>query len=593
MGKIRKLPSELIDKIAAGEVVERPASVVKELVENSLDAEASFVEVEIERGGKEKIVVKDNGTGMAKEDAIKAFQRHSTSKITQLEDLTAIGTLGFRGEALSSIGSVSKVILQTKTENEIKGTQITLSGGKEHSTETCAHPVGTTITVKSIFYNIPARHKFLKSTKTEYNHIQEWLKAISLAWPEKGFRLTHNGREIFSYPENQERQERIENVLTGEEGQLIPVTRKASYVEISGFITPPRKARKRSENQFLFVNRRYLRNKTVWGAVKQAYKHILPAGMYPPFVLFLNIRKDLIDVNVHPRKEEIKFISPGMVFDLAKSAVETALSKELSKEGASFVPAEIRHRSGRKPDFETSGIEYREQRYKTKHDYLAERPSLYQVKESLDFLDQTERTLESQKGIIQIDNTYLVYKEGNNLIIVDQHAADERIFLEKFIKSYQENLEEGNSQEMLLPLEIKLQNKDIEVINENKETLERIGFLIEFPKETYLKILAIPTELTGRDIEPIFLGFVDDLKKEIDNTFEKGKELEISTETYRALATMACRAARKGGDYLQEAEKNYIVESLQELGIRGSTCPHGRPTWIKITTKELAKMFKR
>lgn len=589
--KIKKLPSNLIDKIAAGEVVERPASVVKELVENALDAGAGFVEVAIEKGGKERIMVRDDGIGMSREDAAMAFKRHATSKITSLEDLTAIGTLGFRGEALSSIAAVSKVTLKTKEEGDVQGTKIEIAGGEEKEVSTCAHPKGTSFVVRDLFYNTPARQKFLKTTQTEFKHIRKWLEAQALAWPEVGFSLEHNGREVFSYSGGQSQEERIKSVIGTSLEKYIPLEYEGTYFKIQGYVGAPELARKRKKNQYLFINGRYLNNKTVWAAVRKAYEELLPSSLYPPFVLFLEIRKDLLDVNVHPRKEEVKFINSGEVFEGVLSAVRTALSKRLDKEGPDFrrrvlTDDGLDQERPRSPGFKNrSAVSYR--------NYEREDISPGQVAEAKSFLDQIERGEQESMSvpILQVGDLFLVTADDAGVVLVDQHAADERILLERFIAEYQKERAKGEGQELLLPEKFELNSEDLRLLDEHRDTLEKLGFSINI-LENSVEVSSVPLALKDRSIEQVFLGFLDELADPRED-FEDLEDIPVDETTYYALATLACRAAVKQGDWLSDRERRHITEKICELGARGATCPHGRPTLIRLTLPELKTMFHR
>ena len=587
--KIKKLSSSLIDKIAAGEVVERPASVVKELVENALDAHATLVEVEIDSGGKEKIVVRDNGVGMSKDDAKMAFQRHATSKIDSLDDLTAIETLGFRGEALSSIAAVSKITLKTKEEGEVQGTKLVIEGGGKKEIAACAHPQGSSFVIRDLFYNTPARQKFLKTTQTEFRHIRDWLEAQALAYPGVAFSLEHNGREIFCYSENQSQEERIKAVLGTSLEKYIPLEYQGMYFKLRGFVGSPELARKRKKNQYLFINGRYLGNKTVWAAVRKAYEELLPSSLYPPFVLYVDVRRDLLDVNVHPRKEEIKFINSSEVFDGVMRAIRTALSKRLDKEGPDFKQrAEGVLRRAKKISGGYSGstpFSYRE--------YRKKKVSHGQVAEARSFLEQIERAEDKTETvpILQTGALFLVTVEDNGVLLVDQHAADERILLERFMEEYRKERTEGAGQELLIPEKIELDSEDLNLLRKHLNILQKLGFSIDILENT-IKISSVPLVLKDRPIEQVLLGFLDELSNPRED-FRELEDIPVDGETFHTLATLACRAAVKKGDRLGDRERRHIVEEIRELGTRGATCPHGRPTWLRLTLPELKTMFHR
>jgi DNA mismatch repair protein MutL len=583
MKQIKKLPQNLINQIAAGEVVERPASVVKELVENAIDAQADFIEVKIDQGGKSKIMIKDNGLGMDKENAQLAFDSHTTSKIDSLDDLTKISSYGFRGEALASIASVSKIELKTKNKSKNQATKIVLEGGGIKDVSTTAHPIGTTIIVEDLFYNVPARQKFLKTTRTEFNHIRDWLQAQALSLPKIGFLLDHNDREIFHYPENQELKQRLQSVLGDQVTDFIPIKAEKNYLKLHGLIAPPAKARKRRKNQFIFVNKRHVNNKTVIGAVKQGYGNILPSDLHPPFVLFLNIRPDLVDVNIHPRKEEIKFVSSSMVFSTVKQAIQSALGENLSDQAPSYSPP-----TRDKPISQSDQGKTRKQFNYSRFNQL--KPD--RVQQSQEYFSYLERDLTEKKVIPylpQIGRLYLIVPQEDHLWIIDQHAAEERILLEQFINDYQKKRDQGMSQKLLFDLTLDLTDDDLSTLEEQQDYLNRLGFEFDF-KENKVKVKAIPNILEGKEIETILLGFLDDLS---EKEFVQPEEVKLNPKTFHTLATLACRSAVKQGDRLIMTKRKQIVKRLKELGDHGATCPHGRPTWLKLSMKDLAKMFKR
>ncbi|MEA2020802.1 MAG: DNA mismatch repair endonuclease MutL [Patescibacteria group bacterium] len=585
--KIKKLPSSLIDKIAAGEVVERPASVVKELVENALDADANFVKVEIKGGGKDSILVRDDGVGMDREDAKHAFERHSTSKLSSVEDLTSIKTFGFRGEALSSIAAVSKVVLQTKERGSVEGTQIVITGGKIDRVSSCAHPEGTTVKVSNLFYNIPARRKFLKTSRTEFKHIREWLTAQAVALSENGFSLSHNGRDILHFPAEQGQEERIEEVL-GSLEDFVPVSGESDYTNLDGFVSLPGKARKRRKNQYLYVNGRYLRNKTVGGALRKAYSDLLPSSLNPPYIMFVDVREDLVDVNIHPRKEEIKFINSSRVYNLVLNSVKTALSMRLEQGGSDFSVrlenvqklSSPRKRTGVAKD---RGFSFDSQ----------ERPISRATVKPVDILDRIrdQEQVDDSFPILQIANLYLVVAKEDGVLLIDQHAAEERILLEEFLARYKSEKEKGAGQKLLIPQVFELDKEDFGILVESENILERLGFEFELSDEEGLvKLVSVPAVLAEREIKPILYGFLDDLSE--DQNFGD-RETTVAPQVYDTLATLACRSAVKKGDRLSLREKENIVNRLQSLDSRGATCPHGRPTWIKLSLSRLDSMFKR
>ncbi len=612
MPKIKILPQKLADQIAAGEVVERPASVVKELIENALDAEATFVEVIVKEGGKEEIKVKDDGEGMDKQDAEMAVRRYATSKVFSEEDLTAIATFGFRGEALSSIAAVSKLTLKTATENAVNGVEVSLEGGKQPQVSICAHPRGTTILVQDLFYNVPARRKFLKTTNTEFRHIRDVFKAQALITPAVGFTLVHNDKVIYSVPDSQSWPQRITSLLEWDLDHFSELELTADYLSIKGYLALPELARKRRVDQYLFVNQRPLYNKTVSGAIYSAYQDLLPKGIHPPYVISIDVREDLVDVNVHPRKEEVRFVSPNTIYSTVKNAVNSSLSK--SAEDIS---------SGRKDYQKTVGSIGGLER-------ISPSPSVLRAKQ---FSEGKEKWVQTDfdssatpqdtihfydrlfddgqaSGIYQLANQYLLAPVDDGLLIYDQHAAEERILLEDFAAQFKKERRDGSSQELLFDERLDLVREDRQVLQQYRDILENVGFQFRNLDNTNqpVYITAIPLSLKGKDIKVVLYEFIDDLQGQPDGVFETGPtagedsagiasedgvDLDLDEETRQALVYLACRGAVKKGDFLTEVERRTLVAKLENLRDSGLTCPHGRPTRIKISLTELDKMFKR
>ncbi|OQX50909.1 hypothetical protein B5M47_02685 [candidate division CPR3 bacterium 4484_211] len=590
MGKIKILSPQLIDQIAAGEVVERPASVVKELVENSLDAKATFVEIEVIQGGREKIAVRDNGEGMSKEDARLCLRRHATSKVSCLEDLVSIKTFGFRGEALSSIAAVSKLVLKTNRKGQFEGTEVAVEGGKEKFVRACAHPPGTTVEVLDLFYNIPARQKFLKSAVTEFNRVKDVVVGQALSSPGAGFLLKHNRKEVFNLPP-QSWEERVQSVLGVDLENFIKVEGQTPYVKLVGLVGLPQTARKKRPNQFLFVNhRRILQNKTIWGALKEAFRNVLPAHLHLPYILSLQIREDLIDVNVHPRKEEVEFVSPNMVYNLLLSSLRSSLSRHLEKSSGRqnysvASPGEI---GGMVKEAIPGAAAAARAEFVTREDWTRQYHQVDFIKEALDFGTKEGRA----GGLFQLAKLYIVDIQPEQLVVYDQHAAEERVLLEDFILAFKKGQEAGLGQELLFPTEIDFSAGDVGILKQNRQALEKIGFRLEFTGGNHVRVEAVPVSLKGRNLRQILLGFVDDLssgKAGIDLDFSFG----IDAESLKALTFLACRTAIKQGDVLGQDQMRRLVEKVESLGERGLTCPHGRPTRIVISLKQLAKMFKR
>ncbi len=582
--KIKVLPEELVNQIAAGEVVERPASVVKELVENALDAGATFLEISIVKGGKEGIEVRDNGQGMTKEDALLAVKRYSTSKINSVDDLNQIKTFGFRGEALASIASVSKFTLKTKPSDSVEGTKITLDDNGQPKAETCAHPTGTTVEINDLFYNVPARQKFMKTDQTEFKHIRDFVTAQAICHPQIGFLLNHNEREVFNLPENQKLSSRLTNLLNLDLEQFLPIELKADYFSLKGFVGLPEVARKKQSVQYLFVNQRYLSNKTVSGAIYKAYSQLLPSGIKPAYVLKINVRQDLIDVNVHPRKEEVKFISPGVIFNNLYKAIYSKLNQAAENQRVVYKapPSQVHQQSA---GGGTAKSNYQPET-RPKPNYTEQQQFVQSILEDKD----SGLVNSGPNDIWQISSLYLVVRGDKELIIYDQHAAEEKILFEQFKKDFM--AKRGDSQELLFEEEISLTPEDLNLVKEHQKTLEAIGFQFEITNNA-IKIKGIPIVLEDKNIGVIFRNYLDELKSPEEELHPDPGDTGIDKNTLTNLAYLACRSAVKQGDKLTPAKRQEIINKLSDLGAVGMTCPHGRPTYIKISLTDLNKRFHR
>lgn len=603
MGKIQVLPENLANQIAAGEVVERPASVVKELVENSIDAGATNIKVQIADGGKKKIRVIDNGEGMSKEDAQLAFKRHATSKITAEDDLHRIKTMGFRGEALSSIAAVSKVTLRSRvgatrgspegaSRRAPTGIELKVEAGEIVEEKPAGIPPGTDITIKDLFYSVPARQKFLKTTRTESRHITKIITNLALAHPSVGFVLEHNGREMIAVrgrkngeAEDGTREDRVTQLLGNDFlEKMQPVFLDHTHLKISGWVNRPGQGSSNSKDQYLFVNQRRVDNKTVYGAVRKAFSGVLGRGEYPQFLLFLKINPDLVDVNVHPRKEEVRFVNEGSVFRLVRQTVGKAISvKQYSSKLVRQYGGRMSENPAGLQDASTAPLIYRSTnlpKSSSNYRFTASPPDRF-----------TGEQPEQFQQILQVDNLYLV-TEGpdGSLVIYDQHAVHERILYERFLANFKNEQEKGESQELLMAQTLNLSPNDYEELMENKETLGKIGFdLEEFGKNT-VKINAVPNVLKERAIQqflPEFLRNLSDLRGLKDNG-DNGVDLQ----THNLLSLLACRSAIKAGDRLNPTQAQELLKQLAETQ-SNYTCPHGRPVKTILTDKELQKIFRR
>ena len=553
MPQIHKLPKELISKIAAGEVVERPVNVVKELVENAIDAEATEIKVYLAEGGSKEITVVDNGLGMGKEDLERSFERHTTSKIASLGDLEGIASLGFRGEALFSISSVSHLEIASRPKDSEEGHQIKVQDGRIVESGSVGMPVGTRVNVRDLFYNVPARRKYLKEAAVESKKVLDLLVEFGMAAENIDIRLYHNEKESLHVVSTTDKSARARNLFSESlYKNLLPIESGASDIELSGFVSKPEASRKSKTKQHLFINGRIIKNGFISDTVRAAYGNLLEARRNPPYILHLTMPASALDVNVHPKKEKAKFIDETTLRDFVFTAVKTALeSQDLTeiKHGYSGLGKEL------SPVFEEL------------------KSSTGKVKDS--DLDTGE--------ILQVHDLYLLKETPEGLLVVDQHAAHERILFEYM----SQNLKEKASAETIKlddPVELKLDASDFALLENNLDSLKRLGFTVK-KENNSVQIKEIPTVFEGRNLEKLILNFLDDLQS-------GNNPNNIDDHTEMALSYLVCRGAIKEGDKLDIQQRRWLLNQLEETK-SNYTCPHGRPAKVLIPTKELGNWFKR
>ncbi|MFA5188378.1 MAG: DNA mismatch repair endonuclease MutL [Patescibacteria group bacterium] len=590
MPQIKKLDQDLINKIAAGEVVERPASVVKELVENSIDAQADQINIEIKNGGIDLISILDNGSGMTADDAKLAIERHATSKISKIEDLFNIQTLGFRGEALASISAVSQFSLETKTKEGIEGAKLEIRDSKLEIGP-CGCPQGTKITIKDLFYNVPARKKFLKSANTEYNNILEFITQFALINPQISFNLTHKSKLIFNLPKTNVWSERIKQILGQDIAKHLLAINQKGTIEISGFIGKPQIARNNRKAQFIFVNKRAIDDFIIAKAVKEGFGTLIPRELYPTFILNLNLPPQLVDVNVHPRKTEVKFQNLQEVYLTVMKAVQKCLAENILTqqfEDKSVPTRKFTLKSQAQETYKPSIS------YQPTFKNIRSQPS--QVSQALEFSKQIlngEFAEEKEPQLIgawrligQIHNSYLMIEAPSAVLIIDQHAAAERILYERFKNEFAtDNIK---SQKLLLPLTLELSHREIEILNQSLEFLRNLGFDIEIFSNNSFIVNAVPQELDKLDIKQTILGLINDLE---EHDFNSAKSIDEKKDLVIKYA--ACRTAVKFQDKLEPAEQIKLLQDVMVMMDKINTCPHGRPFIMELTLDQLAKNFKR
>lgn len=581
-GKIRVLPEDVVSRIAAGEVVERPAAVVKELLENSVDAGSHAIVVEIQDGGLSLIRVTDDGEGMSSEDAPRAFHRHATSKLRSDLDLWSVRSMGFRGEALPSIAAVSNVRLTTAVPSADAGTTFEIKGGVIGQVNPAPPVTGTRIEVADLFYNQPARKKFLKSVATEFSHIGRVVQQVALAWPATHFRLAHNGVDIFHYPAVQSEADRISQVYPRAfVPQSLTVKARVPGVTLSGLILDPVHAKSIRVPQDVFVNRRPVRHAGVFHAVGEGYGSSLAKGCHPRFVLFLDIDPDRVDVNVHPAKREVRFSDTETIHQLVRRAVRQVLNgggvsevvRELSLQPLSndAVPAAKTAQSSSESVRPASTS-----------------PPNTEPESQLPLISETAEPyhrvpLSEVRALGQINRTFLIVQLGGDLTVIDQHTAHERVLFERLYRAWAAH--EIQVQPLLIPEPLELAPPQVALLERYRGDLEQLGIEIEpFGTSTVL-IRAIPMGLRPVDPGPLVQDLLDDLVQ-----WDRVPTMEAKARP--VLASLACHGAVRAGRSMQLEEITALVEEWRAEG-EITTCPHGRRTSFRLSTDDLEKMFGR
>lgn len=592
MKNINILDSNTIDKIAAGEVVERPSAVVKELVENSIDANADAVTIEIKDGGISFIRITDNGEGIDRSQVKKAFMRHATSKIKSVEDLISVTSLGFRGEALSSISAVSKVEFLTKTKTDFIGTRYVVEGGRECVFEDAGIPDGTTIIVRDLFFNVPARKKFLKSPSSEGNNITELIEHMILSHPNISFKYIYNGNVKLQSSGKNDIKSCIYNVYGRDIANgLIEVKSIRDDISIHGFIGKPELARATRNFEIYFVNNRFIKSTLIDRALEEAYKDYLMLHKYPTVFLYFEIPSHLIDVNVHPTKREIRFFEGEAlkcyIVDVIKNAL---INKELIKEIVEehHEKPSVKESEINKEPFETINhiIESSYNNYYSSEiEKEDESTDINEKNEQLTIFDDkfiSEESIKKHRIIGQLFNTYWLIEFENKLFIVDQHAAHEKVNYERLIKKLRNN--ENCSQNIYPPIVVSLSNAEAQYVTKYNENFLNVGFTIEHFGGLDYTISTVPMELLSQNPADYFHEMLDELME--------GKNSKETETVNLKIATMACKASVKGNMHLSVFEADKLISELLTLD-NPYNCPHGRPTIISFSKYEIEKMFKR
>ena len=577
MDRIRILPEKVANQIAAGEVVERPASVVRELLDNSIDAGSDKIEIKIEEGGRRLIRLKDNGIGMSKDDMLLSLERHATSKINSVADLFSVKSLGFRGEALPSIASVSRMEIVSRTNDQLVGYSLKTSGGKLGSMDETGAPVGTTVAVRDLFFNVPARRKFLKSVKTETDNIVDILSRIVLPFTRIQLRLIDGQRTLINLPASNNELNRL-SVLLGRTvtESLIETSGEADGLKIRAYLGPHEMSRSRGDRIYAYINGRSIKDRMITKAVMEGYGQRLMKGRYPQVVVFMELDPSLVDVNVHPAKQEVRFHNSRSVYDTLAYTIEKSLKDQqfTTFVDLGFQKTEIKSvidsvaQNISEPEWEYSEGE--------KHET-----------EKIDFpsseMQQTEYALKNSMNIIgQLRNTYILCQAKDGLIMLDQHAAHERIVYETLKKSHESSKIE--SQGFLIPQQFEFSIKDTRTVLKKIDKLAELGFDLEhFGGNTFL-LRSVPSILVDIKWENFFLDLIPVMAEENDLSSERALD--------RLFTVMSCHSAIRAGQAMSHQEMIRLVEQLEKMEL-STNCPHGRPIFKEFKFYEIEKMFKR
>ena len=589
MGIIRQLSDNLVNQIAAGEVIENPASVVKELVENAIDAGANKISVILRQAGKSLIIVEDNGIGIDKNDLSLCLHRHATSKLND-DDLLNIHSLGFRGEALPSIGSVSRLYIHSRQDGQ-DAWCVECHGGKISDIKPTSQKKGTRVEVRDLFYATPARLKFMKSDKAEIMAVKEILNNLVMAYPSVAFQVKHDEKLIMSYPV-QSRFDRLVNIMGRDfQNSSMPVSAQNDNVAIEGFASLPTLNKGNSKSQYLFINGRPVRDRLLLGVLKGAYSDVIAGNRYPVVALFIDLPFDDVDVNVHPTKAEVRFKSPAQIRNLIFHAVQSAL-KEHAKTSASLLPHQIErfkvasHQSSvtaPRPQYKMPQIDFHPQ------SRIAEANAEFELKSNSDEDCQIVSDIEANNyplgsALAQFHDNYIVAQTDEGIVIVDQHAAHERLVYEK-MKS-QAEASGIKKQLLLIPEVVEMSANSVDLLIDHKNILEKTGLVIDQFGEGAIVVHEIPSLLSEKiNIRSLIKNLVDELE-------DTGNANSVREQINHLLATMACHGSVRSGRRLNQDEMNSLLRQMEQTPLSGQ-CNHGRPTMISLSLNDVEKLFKR
>lgn len=561
MRKIFPLPEHIIAQIAAGEVIERPAYALKELVENSIDAKATNIQIFLEDAGLKKIMVTDDGEGMTREDLAECYKHHTTSKFSAAKNLIGIKSLGFRGEALSSIASVSHTIIKSRTADDQAGTEITIDVGKPVITKSIGMPRGTTVVIENLFGAVPARKKFLKSKRTEFRHCLEMVMQTALAHPYIRIQFIHNNRTVLDFPKSDNGTERVKSMFGNDLfSQMVPVISENEFVKIYGFISKPHLISSSTNKQYIIINNRNIFDKKISQSVKEGYGTLLDNNSYPLFILLIHLPFEMVDINVHPRKEQVILLREQLILDFIREAV----TRILKENNVTFTAFSWKNNNGdnNMPAFATSILR----------------------DEILPWEIQNLARLMKSSDIVQLHNVYLLAQTYNGILFVDQHAAHERILYEKYNLAFSK--QKSSPKKISLPeaMVITTSPQDLEIILTNKTLFDKIGFTVEEFGNDAIQITHISEFFKDHNLKKLLMEMIEDLRN--------GELKQVDLQSQTMLAYLACRGAIKAGDKLTKIQCKELLEQLEKTP-NNYTCPHGRPTKVEIPLRNIHKFFKR
>ncbi len=581
--KIQRLKSHIANQIAAGEVIERPASIVKELVENSIDANSSHIEISIEKGGHKKIQVRDDGDGIALDDLNLAFERHATSKICNTNDLQHIATLGFRGEALASIAAIARVRLTSKAFDSQQAYCLHNHRDNFVNPEPAAHLTGTTLEIADIFYNTPARRKFLRSTTTEFQHIQRLVERLALSHFSLAFTLTHNQKKTFEFQKANSEEKKLQRIakILGDDfvKSVLKIRLQATDCALYGYIAEPRYTRGQADMQFTFINGRFVRDKTILHAIKQAYHDVLFHGRHPAYILYLEIEPSLVDVNVHPTKHEVRFRDSRLVHDFIKKAIQEALASDkpgITPSSHSFATSHQKLQP------------FHQQQVPTQQVALSVSETVQNYQPTTTVKSSISQSLIPQQislgnALTQLHDIYILAQNEQGLVVVDMHAAHERILYESLKTELKHH--QIVAQPLLIPIYLNLNLAEMSAWENNQSLFKECGIETEQSGPDQIVIRSFPVLLKTTNAENVVRDVLSDL---VNNGLSQRLPQKINV----ALATIACRAAVRAHHRLSIEEMNALLRDMENTE-HGGLCNHGRPTWKIISMKELDQYFLR